>query len=203
MNPFEDLGFREEELHRKFLLLRNDLFLTGEQDILHDWVLGFIDRDNKIVKEFQTTFHSAFWEFYLYALFKEAGFKVDFSKKRPDFVISDPFSFYVEATVANIKKEGVKEEERTQLDVLSMLQPHYLQKNFDINLREAITRYSNSILSKSIKYDQYIKDKDFDIKAPYLIALSGHEQVNYGNGFYYAMLAFLYGLYRTEKKHGV
>jgi len=50
----------EEKLHRKYKVIRDHLSLTGEQEVLKDWVDGFVDRDKKIVKEFQTSFHSAF-----------------------------------------------------------------------------------------------------------------------------------------------
>jgi hypothetical protein len=39
-------------------------------DVLTDWARGFIDRDGKFVKEFQTTFNSCFWELYVYAVLK-------------------------------------------------------------------------------------------------------------------------------------
>lgn len=41
------------------------------------WVKGMIDRDYKMVQEFQKTFHASFWAFYLYAYFKESGFILD------------------------------------------------------------------------------------------------------------------------------
>ena len=196
---------KKEKLHPKYETIKNHLFLTGEYDILKDWIDGFEDRDNKIVYEFQTTFHSSFWEFYLFAVFKEAGFEIDFTKNRPDFIINKPQKFYVEAVVANIKKDGLKEEQRTLSDIISMLEPVHMQQNFNENLKESIVRYSNAILSKSEKYIGYSKkgkyhkgyseDDDYDITAPYLIALSGYEQINYGNNFYYAMFALLYGLY--------
>jgi hypothetical protein len=194
------------KLHSKYKVIRDCLKLTGEQEILKDWIDGFIDRDNKIVKEFQESFHSTFWEFYLFAVFKEAGLKVDFTKNRPDFIIHKPQKLYVEAVVANIKQDGIKEEERTLKDILSMVKPVHLHENFNNNLDESITRYSNSIDSKYKKYNGYtdtkgkykkgyIEDRDFDKNAPYIIALSGYEQINYGNNFYYAMLSLLYGLH--------
>ncbi len=201
-----DLKVEEENLHPKFKLIKDSLSLTGEQEVLKDWVDEFIDRDNKIIKEFQTTFHSTFWEFYLFAVFKESGFKIDFTKNRPDFIIDKPKKLYIEAVVANIKQYGKKEEERKFEDILSMITPFYSQKEFHNNLDEAMIRYSNAIFSKSKKYTGYndkkkkyikgyIDDNDFDKTTPYIIALSGYEQINYGNNFYYGMIALLYGLY--------
>ncbi|GGC83950.1 hypothetical protein [Vreelandella lutescens] len=207
----------KKKLHPKFKLVKDHLSLSGEHDILKDWIEGFIDRDNKIIQDFQENFHSAFWEFYLFAVFKEAGFEIDFKKNRPDFRIIKPKKIYVEATVANIKDKGPKEDTRTFDDIMSMIKPAHMQKDFDDNLRESITRYSGSILAKSNmytgytkktkkikdgieievekKYNGYSEDEDFDLTAPYIIALSGYEQINYGNNFFYAMFALLYGSY--------
>lgn len=187
----------DDKLHPKFKIFKECLLFTGEQKILNDWTDGFRDRDNKIVKEFQTTFHSAFWEFYLFAVFKEAGFEIDFNHNRPDFIVKNPKKIYIEAVVSNIKSTGFQEENRTLVDILSMIEPVHLQQKFDYNIREAITRYSNSIQSKDKKYEDYTNDNKlkFDKEAPYVIALSGYEQINYGKNFYYPMMALLYGLY--------
>lgn len=200
LNLFEDLKISEDKLHTKYKIIKNYLGWTGEHLVLNDWIAGFQDRDNKIVKEFQTTFHSAFWEFYLYALSKEAGFEVDFSKNRPDFVITKPIKFYIEAVVANIKQDGKQETERTLDDILSMIKPYWERENFDESMNESITRYSNAFISKSKKYFEYSKDSDWDSSAPYVIALSGYEQVNYGNNFYHSMVALLYGMYLNAKE---
>lgn len=52
-------------------------------DVLSDWARGFVDRDGKFVEEFQTTFNSAFWELYLFAVLKKYGLAVDFSRSAP------------------------------------------------------------------------------------------------------------------------
>lgn len=183
-------------MHQKYKIIKNNLSLTGEQEILNDWVNGFEDRDNKIVKEFQTTFHSSFWEFYLYAVFKELNFDIDFSKNRPDFIIKSPNKLYVEAVVSNIKQTGDKEDKRTFDDILSMLNPPHLQENFYKKLDESIVRHSNAISSKNKKYLlEYSKLEYVDTEIPYIIALSGYDQINYGNQYIYPMMALLYGAY--------
>ena len=196
MNIFENLKIKEEKLHTKYKLIRDNLQLTGEQEILRDWVGGFEDRDNKIVKEFQTTFHSTFWEFYLFAIFKELNFKIDFSRNRPDFIIESPSKLYIEAVVSNIKQDGKQETERALDDILSMLEPPFLQRNFYNELDESIVRHSNAILSKSKKYlNEYSALDYIDNTVPYIIALSGYDQINYGNQYIYPMMALLYGAY--------
>ena len=42
-----------------------------------------MDRDNKIIKEFQTSFNSTFWEVYLYAVLKNYGLDVNFNFSTP------------------------------------------------------------------------------------------------------------------------
>ncbi|SFP88781.1 hypothetical protein [Hydrogenimonas thermophila] len=196
MDIFEDLNIEEEKLHPKYKLVRDNLKFTGEQEILKDWIEGFEDRDNKIVKEFQTTFHSAFWEFYLFAIFKKLNFEIDFSKDRPDFIIESPNKLYIEAVVSNIKQKGKQEIERTLGDTLSMLEPPFLQKNFYKELDESIVRHSNAILSKSKKYlNEYSKLNYIDNTTPYIIALSAYDQINYGNQYIYPIMALLYGAY--------
>lgn len=62
----------ESKLHQKFLFLRDYEELSGARSILNNWTKSFCDRDNKIVKEFQTTFHSSLWEFYLFSVFRKS-----------------------------------------------------------------------------------------------------------------------------------
>ncbi|RKZ48411.1 MAG: hypothetical protein DRR16_19740 [Candidatus Parabeggiatoa sp. nov. 3] len=200
LDLFQNLRIAEENLHPKFKILRDILKLTGEQEVLKEWTDGFIDRDNKIIKEFQTTFHSSFWEFYLFSFFKEAGFEIDFSKNSPDFIISKPEKILVEAVVSNIKKDGRTENTRNQDDLWSMLIPPYLRKDFYNNLDESIVRHSNAITSKNKKYiDQYSNLKWVNGNEPFVIALSACDQVNYGNEFYYPLMALLYGFYFDVK----
>lgn len=189
-------GLSEDDLHPKFKLLRDNAMLNGERSVLADWTDGFIDRDNKIIKEFQTTFHSSFWEFYLFRIFKDLNFDIDFSKDRPDFIINSPEKIFIEAVVSNIKKDGREEDTRTIEDILSMIVPPHKQEDFNEVLDEAIVRNSNAILGKSSKYlEKYISCDWVDEESPFVIALSSYNQVNYGREYFYPMLALLYGMY--------
>lgn len=193
-------GLSEDDLHPKFKLLRDNIILNGERSILTDWTDEFIDRDNKIIKEFQTTFHSSFWEFYLFRIFKELNFKIDFSEDRPDFIINSPEKIFIEAVVSNVKKDGRREDTRTIEDISSMIVPPNKQKDFYEVLDEAIVRNSNAILGKSSKYlEKYINCDWVDEESPFVIALSSYNQVNYGREYFYPMLALLYGMYYNPK----
>ena len=192
MNLFENIT-DESKLHRKFKFLRDNM-IFGEHSIINQWTDGFIDRDNKIVQEFQTTFHSSLWEFYLNSVFHEAGFSIDYSKNRPDFIVKSPVPFYVEAVVSNIKQGGNSEENRSFEDLFKNVEPFYLRENFEDELNEAITRYSSSIDLKKKKYDDnYSKLNYFDESYPFTIALSGYEQISYGSNFVFPLMALLYG----------
>jgi hypothetical protein len=70
-------------------------------DVLNEWARSFKDRDGKFVTEFQTTFDSSFWEFYLYAVLKQLKLDVDFSFASPDFVVANHGGINIEATVAS------------------------------------------------------------------------------------------------------
>lgn len=196
LDIFENLNLPEERLHAKFKILRDTLSLSGEQNIIKEWVKDFSDRDGKIVKEFQTSFHSSFWEFYLFSIFKEIGITVDFSKDRPDFIITNPHEIYIEAVVSEIKQLGRKEETRNLDDILSMVEPHTDDDEFKVFLNEAIVRYSNSILTKKKKYtNDYLQLDWVKKETPFVIALASYAQVNYGKEFHYPLLALLYGYY--------
>lgn len=170
--------------------------MDGERKIIISWTEGFIDRDNKIVKEFQTTFHSAFWELYLHHLFVQLGFTIDYSENRPDFIIKSPTTIMIEAVVSNIKEKGRSESTRSEEDFLGNLIPPHHQRDFVECMDEAITRYANSIKVKAGKINSEYRNLAWVGKeSPFVIALGSFSQVNYGREFYYPMFALLYGLY--------
>lgn len=195
LNLFGQLkGIDDEKLNPKFKTLRNNLF--REKLILQRWTEKFEDRDNKIIKEFQQTFHSSFWEFYLYAVFTEMGCKFDFSQNRPDFIIDTPSRILVEAVASEINKvNGRSESTRNANDTSSMLLPPHKQPDFFEVLDEAITRYSNSISKKNGKYKEYVACPWISGDEPYVIAVGSYAQVNYGREYIYPMMALLFGEY--------
>src|SRR5215471_5847470 len=89
-----------EKLHPNFA---NVIKMENQHNlaVLQQWAEGFVDRDGKFVREFQTTFNSSFWELYLHALLKGLGCAIDFSHRAPDFVVTGPVPFNIEATIAS------------------------------------------------------------------------------------------------------
>lgn len=179
---------------KEFKFVRDNLF--SEKRILSSWVEKFVDRDGKIVREFQEKFYNSFWEFYLFSVITELRFKVDFSKNTPDFVINSPTNILIEAVVAEIKTGGKQFEERTIEDNISMLIPPQLQLDFYQVLDEAVVRHSNSFLTKWEKYEKtYSKQSFVTGDEPFIIAISSYDQINYGREYIYSMMALLFGLY--------
>jgi len=193
-------------LHFKFKDLNNQLGYVGAKEVVSSWGNDFYDRDKKAKKEFQTSFHSTFWELYLHAVLKEMNFKVSEKHNRPDFIVEAPKEMYIEAVVSEIKKDGTPEKLRTLEDVEANLRPIKTKREFTDIIDEAISRHSNSLKSKLGKYTGYTRKDNTPIKgyvdcnwvspkAPYIIALSSHDQIAYGREFIYSMFALLYGHY--------
>lgn len=211
MDVFRKLDkINDSELHPKFKLLRDEYYYFWARKIIEEWVEDFVDRDNKITEEFQTSFHSSFWEFYLHAALKELNFKIWHKYNRPDYIVTSPDEFYIEAVVSEIKNDGRPEKDRTLDDQLSMLSPISTCHEFAELIDEAIVRHSNSILTKLKKYTGhetkgkqkkgYIHCNWVDERKPYIIALASYDQVNYGKEYIYSMMALLYGLYYDPEK---
>lgn len=195
-------GLSDDKKHEKFKMLRDEIQLLSEKQLLCSYTNGLMDRDHKMVRQFQETFHSTYWEIVIYQLCLEAGFSLDQSHPFPDFIIKSPSEFYIEAVVANIKQTGIPENKRTLEDQLSMLIPPHLQKDFSDVLDESIIRSSNAVFSKIKKYEDYKKEPWFDPNNPFIIALSSCDQINYGREFIYPMMALLYGRYFIPRENG-
>lgn len=203
MNLFEELkNVSKDKWHTKFKQIKEDPCGEGEREILQRWVEGLVDRDNKMVQEFQKTFHASFWEFYLYACFKEAGFVMEQSHNRPDFMIKAPYELNVEAVVANIKNQGRPESDRGLEDLMDMFTPPKNQEDFFQVQHEAVARQSNAITSKMKKYEnEYSKCDWVKEDVPFVIAMSSYSQVNYGREFIYPIMTLLYGMYYVPQKN--
>ncbi len=178
------------ELHQKFKYLLEPTYNT-ERGLLSDWWNDFVikDGEKKTIKQFQTTFHSMFWEIYLNKVILESGCTIDSNVTSPDFVINfKDNKVSIEAVVANIASQGKKESERTINDVFG-------ENDIDPITNESITRLFNSIDSKSKKYfDKYHED-ELVKSNPFIIALADYGQVNYGQTYIYSMLALLYSAF--------
>jgi len=150
MNIFDDKYIDKSKLHQKYKIIKE---LPYHKELFLKMADGFYDRDNKIIKEFQTTFHSSYWELYLFSVFKHLNFNLTTGYNRPDFIINyENKNILIEATVSNIKKDGLPEKSRGMDNYVNMFKPPFMQENFEYELNESIVRYSNSISQKKDIY---------------------------------------------------
>jgi hypothetical protein len=180
----------KDKFHPNFakILARGDEY---NQEVMNQWAEGFVDRDGKFVHEFQTSFNSSFWELYVFAVLKELRYTVDFNHNAPDFVVTKPVEFCVEATVASNAKDALPEFH--PLGISS------IPKDLNEFNRVAILRLLNSISGKSSKYlDSYQKFAHVTAK-PFVLALAPFDQPFAYLQINRAIEAALYGYYLDEE----
>lgn len=184
-----------ENQHPNFVRVCADSRI-GEREVVQSWSSGFPDRDNKFVHEFQTTFNSSFWEIYLYALFKEYGFDMDWLHPSPDFNLTTSYGkVIVEAVTANAAIGAVPEWEKLTLNNITN---EMEKKNFWPLNREAIIRLSSALLSKNKKYHSSYKKLSHVADKPYVIAIAPFEQPCFQHQYDRPMRALLYDDYVDE-----
>lgn len=163
-----------EQLHSNFHLIAQSGLCEPERAVIQDWAEGFIDRDGKFVKEFQTTFNSSFWELYLAASFKELGCSIDFSYAAPDFLINSSYGeFIAEATITN-HPDGFRPEWATDFKELNETSMAEILRLSTIRLLNAIDSKYKKYLSK-YSHLSHVKNK------PFVICIAPFEQP----GFYF------------------
>lgn len=180
----------QHKLHHKFKFLKNFQY-TSERELLSLWISNFKIKDGleKTIKQFQETFHDVFWEIYLNEVFIRSGHTILEDMESPDFCLEkNKNKIFVEAVASNIAKTELKESERT-LDHIYGENDHYHI------LDEAIVRIYNSLSIKKEKYLNNYSSKAGINKSPFILAIGDYAQVNYGQSYYYPLLALLYGAY--------
>ncbi len=166
----------------------------AERDLLEDWADGFVDRDGKLVKEFQTTFNSTFWEIYLFSVFKYYGLSVDWSSPSPDFSVSNGESeVIIEAVTANSAQGKPNEWDKT-------FSPEEMQglRRFKKLNTEAIIRLSNSIFSKAKLYNKKYRKLEHVKGKPFVLAVAPFEQPHFNHQYDRPIKALLYDYYVDE-----
>lgn len=169
MELFE-LVVPSEKLHKNYLNVIAEQADFARR-VLLSWADGFVDRDGKFVKEFQTSFNSSFWELYLFACLKELGFTVDFSFDRPDFIAkNDRISFCVEASIAS-----------SAIDTPDEWEADYSPETFKKVDKEKVVDFATIRLSNTLttKYKKFLNDYSglAQVKnKPFIIAIAPFEQ---------------------------
>ncbi|MBN3925347.1 hypothetical protein [Nostoc sp. NMS4] len=176
----------KEEQHNHFLYITEPGFCEPEIEVIKSWADGFIDRNGKLVQEFQTKFNSVFWELYLFACFKELGCSVDTSHETPDFLVSSPYGdFIAEAAIAS-NSEGYRPEWDKDYDLL---------ENTSIKdiLRLSAIRLEFSINKKSKKFRKDYSKLPHVKNKPFVICVAPFEQPFFFLQDSLAIIRVLYG----------
>ena len=173
--------------------------LKKDREILNTWIEGFPDRDNKFVKEFQTTFNSSFWEIYLYKLFKDLSFEFDWSHSSPDFLLKyEEINFVVEATISSNAQNEKPEWEKE--DDLTKRYDGYLE-NMNEKNKYSIIRLANSFISKFRKYKNSYQKLPHVRNKPFVLAISPMEQPLHYHQYDRPIMALLYDFYLDEEEY--
>lgn len=159
----------EKQLHPNFINTLGPRAFEVRK-VLEEWAGGFVDRDGKFVKEFQTTYNSGFWELYLFAVLKHLKLQVDFSYPLPDFVCREK-NLILEATIASHAHDDVPEWEKTISGITD--------ENIGEIWRQSTIRLSNAFTSKVKKFqDDYCK-LDHVKGRPFLIGISNYSRQDF------------------------
>ena len=161
-----------------------------ERAVIQAWAAGFIDRDGKFVKEFQSSFESSFWELYLHAVLMDMGMNLDYSFHAPDFVVTSPTPFVMEATIAMPPEGGAPAYGLRKPDI---------PNNFGEFNRQAILRLCNSFSSKVRKYRQHYAALAHVSNRPYVIAIAPFDRSQAHLAANRPIMAALYGIYFDEE----
>ncbi|MCQ3032526.1 hypothetical protein NLO88_17885 [Pseudomonas syringae] len=193
LTPLYDQG----RLHSHFRTISDGCVGSHYQrEELLRWLNGFPDRDNKFVKEFQTTFNSSFWEIYLHAAFREYGFSFDWSHPAPDFLLSAAdLTFTVEATTSNHAVDAIPEWGRP------LSAEFYGSVDFNELNRVAIIRLANAFISKSQKFQDKYQHHPHVKGRPFVLAVAPFEQPGFTLQAYRAIEALLFDYYVDEAEY--
>ena len=149
---------------------------ASHRAVIGSWAAGFIDRDKKFVKEFQTRFNPCFWELYVFACLKELGLPADFSFSSPDFVVTNSCCrCSVECVVAEHAKGKQPEHDLT---IETRLQNLEGARREDVAY-EATLRLANSISSKYAHYASHYGTLRHVVGKPFVLAVAPFEEPHF------------------------
>lgn len=192
----------ESKQHPNFKSISDAQLFQGEHAVIRKWAEGFIDRDNKFVYEFQSTFNSSFWELYLHAAFRELGFLHDYSHAAPDYVLRQEgcVEIVAEAVIAS-HAEGFRPEWERPLQSDAL-------KGFDKEQVVALAtiRLSNAICAKHTKYIESYQHLAHVEGKPFVVCVAPFEQPFFFSQNDNAVRRVLYGfdgpIYKEDEQTG-
>ncbi|MBD3610866.1 MAG: hypothetical protein HUJ13_00260 [Hydrogenovibrio crunogenus] len=100
----------DNQLHPLVKRIMREPAYVSVKAMINSWLMGLDSKKEakKLVKKFQTSFNSKFWELYLSKAFKNLGFEIDYGCGSPDFHLVTPNGsrLNVEAVTANHKEHS-------------------------------------------------------------------------------------------------
>ncbi|MVZ09895.1 glycosaminoglycan attachment site [Enterobacteriaceae bacterium 8376wG6] len=179
-----------DKQHPMYQMIKNGDY-AAERDVLLDWSKGFLDRDGKFCKEFQTSFEPCLWELYLHAYLKEINAQVDFSYDAPDFVVEK-------------SGEGVCIEATIAAPPVGEMPPHGFSgkkppKDFTQFNADSIIRICNSFTPKHRKLQTRYSTLPQCQDKPFVIAIASFDRPFSHMSGSRSIMAALYGLYHDEE----
>lgn len=123
--------------------------VSNVRKLLNSWFSIYPDNEkNELKSRFKKTFSSAFYELFIYQLFKCQGFEIEIhpeildSKKRPDFLLrKGSIEFYLEAKEARDKSEAEEALEKRINHIYDSLNkiksPNFLLKIDELTLKSS------------------------------------------------------------------
>jgi len=160
--------------------------------VLNGWAAGFVDRDRKFVRQFQTTFNDCFWELYLHAVLRERGLSINFASASPDFTVSSPVPFTIEATIASHAKDDLPEHRRAEAE----LPPDLNEFN-----RQTILRLANALGRKHKEFSTKYAALPHVAGKPFVIAVAAFDRPYFSMTCQRAIEAVLFNYYVDEESY--
>ena len=166
--------------------------VSNVRKLLNNWFLSFPESEkNELKSRFKKTFSSAFYELFIYKLFKHQGFEIEIhpeipnSSKRPDFLLKkEGVEFYLEAKEARDKTEAEEALEKRLNQVYDSLNK-IKSPNFLLKIDELILKSNRQPSTKKAikKIESEIANCDPDIVTEQLtkFGLDHKTQINFEN----------------------
>lgn len=189
--------YDDDKLHQHFKTISDGrIGRHYQREELLRWLEGFPDRDNKFIKEFQTTFNSSFWEIYLHAVFRNYKLSLDWTFPAPDFLVSAAdITFTVEATTANHAADAKPEWGEP------ITSKFYENIDFNELNRVAIIRLANAFMGKSQKFKDKYANHAHVKGRPFVLAVAPFEQPGFHLQAYRPIEALLFDHYVDEAEY--
>lgn len=166
--------------------------VSNVRQLLNRWFLGYPDSEQDELKSrFKKTFSSAFYELFIYHLFRHQGFEIEIhpeipnSKKRPDFLLKKgSVEFYLEAKEARDKSEGEEALEKRINHVYDSLNkiksPNFLLKIDELLLKSTKQPSTKKAIEK-IENEVALYDPEFLTERLIKFGLEKSAKIEYEN----------------------